>query len=131
MPLQKFQRLESYDHIFEENSSYFMKSYNSTASDQENEDEHNEDSKYRNKGGNQSSKSSLGAKQSSQQVSNQNMGSNQFNFPDGGWVCSQCQNYNFCGRVKCNRCNKVKTKQDFNGKPKHLLKKNSLSSTQE
>jgi hypothetical protein len=48
---------------------------------------------------------------------------NSFNFPDGGWVCSQCQNYNFSGRVKCNRCSKIKTKQDFNGKPKHLLKK--------
>lgn len=33
-----------------------------------------------------------------------------FSFPDGGWVCSQCQNYNFSGRVKCNRCQKVKTK---------------------
>ena len=48
---------------------------------------------------------------------------NQFNFPDGGWVCCQCQNYNFYGRLKCNRCQKVKSKQDFNGKPKHLLKK--------
>lgn len=26
-----------------------------------------------------------------------------FSFPDGGWVCSFCQNYNFYGRVKCNR----------------------------
>lgn len=49
----------------------------------------------------------------------------QFNFPDGGWVCSQCHNYNFYGRVKCNRCQKIKGKNDFNGKPKHLLKKNS------
>ena len=46
-----------------------------------------------------------------------------FAFPDGGWVCSQCQNYNFAGRVRCNRCTKQKTKSDFNGKPKHLLKK--------
>lgn len=27
------------------------------------------------------------------------------------------------GRVKCNRCQKAKSKSDFNGKPKHLLKK--------
>ena len=46
-----------------------------------------------------------------------------FNFPDGGWVCSTCQNYNFMGRLKCNRCHKQKSKTDFNGKPKHLLKK--------
>ena len=32
-----------------------------------------------------------------------------FDFPDGGWVCSQCQNYNFKGRVKCNRCHKSKS----------------------
>jgi len=29
-----------------------------------------------------------------------------FAFPDGGWVCSCCQNYNFSGRNKCNRCQK-------------------------
>jgi len=29
-------------------------------------------------------------------------------FPGGGWVCSQCQNYNFNGRKKCNRCKKDK-----------------------
>ena len=29
--------------------------------------------------------------------------------------------------MKCNRCNKQKSKGDFNGKPKHLLKKNSNS----
>lgn len=51
-----------------------------------------------------------------------------FNFPDGGWVCSQCQNYNFCGRVKCNRCSKAKSKTDFNGKPKHLLKRGPTQS---
>lgn len=43
-----------------------------------------------------------------------------FAFPDGGWVCSSCQNYNFSGRGKCNRCRKTKTRTDFNGKPKHL-----------
>ena len=46
-----------------------------------------------------------------------------FHFPDGGWVCSVCQNYNFCGRVHCNRCGKTKAKNDHVGKPKHLLRK--------
>ena len=43
-----------------------------------------------------------------------------FDFPDGGWVCGQCQNYNFQGRTKCNRCHKSKAVTDFDGKPKHL-----------
>ena len=43
-------------------------------------------------------------------------------FPNGGWVCSSCQNYNFNGRKKWNRCKKSKDTQDFNGKPLHLLK---------
>jgi hypothetical protein len=47
----------------------------------------------------------------------------QFKFPEGGWVCIGCQNYNFSGRVKCNRCGKSKTKDDPVGKPKHLLRK--------
>lgn len=46
---------------------------------------------------------------------------NNFTFPDGGWVCSQCKNYNFYGRTKCNRCHKYKSKKDFVGKPKHLV----------
>ena len=50
-------------------------------------------------------------------------GKSQFKFPDGGWVCLACQNYNFCGRVRCNRCGKGKTKDDPVGKPKHLLRK--------
>lgn len=50
-------------------------------------------------------------------------GKSQFKFPDGGWVCLACQNYNFCGRVRCNRCGKNKTKDDPVGKPKHLLRK--------
>jgi len=50
-------------------------------------------------------------------------GNTNFTFPDGGWVCSQCQNYNFLGRQRCHRCTKVKTKHDYNGKPKHLLKR--------
>lgn len=45
-----------------------------------------------------------------------------FKFPNGGWVCCQCQNYNFNGRKKCNRCKKDKTNTDFNGKPLHMLK---------
>ena len=53
-----------------------------------------------------------------------------FDFPDGGWVCSGCQNYNFLGRQKCNRCHKQKTKQDQNGKPKHLLKQAHKNSQQ-
>jgi hypothetical protein len=46
----------------------------------------------------------------------------QFEFPDGGWECSKCQNYNFKGRKECNRCKKSRTKQDLSGKPLHLLK---------
>lgn len=46
----------------------------------------------------------------------------QFEFPDGGWECSKCQNYNFKGRKECNRCKKARTKQDLSGKPLHLLK---------
>ena len=45
-----------------------------------------------------------------------------FDFPDGGWVCCVCQNYNFQGRVRCNRCEKVKSTQDQEGKPKHLIR---------
>lgn len=50
-------------------------------------------------------------------------GNRDFSFPEGGWVCSQCQNYNFSGRLKCNRCCKLKGKDDQNGKPMHLIKK--------
>ena len=59
------------------------------------------------------------------------MGTNAFSFPDGGWVCSSCQNYNFCGRVKCNRCKKAKSKLDFDGKPQHLLRKTSPGQVQD
>ncbi len=51
----------------------------------------------------------------------------EFNFPDGGWVCTNCQNYNFCGRLKCNRCLKLKSNSDIDGKPKHLLRQNRKS----
>lgn len=48
--------------------------------------------------------------------------SKQFKFPEGGWVCLECENYNFQGPAKCNRCGKVKTKEDPVGKPKHMLR---------
>ena len=60
-------------------------------------------------------------KSQSKKPSNGNSQDN-FDFPDGGWVCSQCQNYNFQGRQKCNRCNKSKTCKDVDGKPRHLLR---------
>ena len=43
-----------------------------------------------------------------------------FNFPDGGWECSKCQNYNFKGRKSCHRCKKVKCENDIEGKPDHM-----------
>ena len=46
----------------------------------------------------------------------------QYAFPDGGWVCSACQNYNFRGRLQCNRCSKIRDGNDFSGKPSHLMK---------
>jgi hypothetical protein len=30
--------------------------------------------------------------------------------PEGGWTCSSCENYNFPGRMHCNRCKKLKSK---------------------
>ena len=44
-----------------------------------------------------------------------------FEFPDGGWECHKCQNYNFKGRRACFRCKKVKDEQDLEGKPEHML----------
>lgn len=32
-----------------------------------------------------------------------------YSFPDGGWACSKCHNYNFKGRKFCNRCKKSKS----------------------
>ena len=49
-------------------------------------------------------------------------GKGAFEFPDGGWECSKCQNYNFKGRKECNRCKKARSKQDLTGKPLHLLR---------
>jgi len=43
-----------------------------------------------------------------------------FDFPEGGWECSKCQNYNFKGRDNCYRCKKDKTDEDYEGKPKHM-----------
>lgn len=43
-----------------------------------------------------------------------------FKFPDGGWECSKCQNYNFKGRKECHRCKKSKAEDDCEGMPQHL-----------
>lgn len=43
-----------------------------------------------------------------------------FAFPEGGWECSKCQNYNFKGRDNCYRCKKEKSDEDYVGKPKHM-----------
>lgn len=43
-----------------------------------------------------------------------------FKFPENGWVCGQCLNYNFHGRQSCFRCKKIKTLEDIEGLPKHL-----------
>jgi len=43
-----------------------------------------------------------------------------FKFPDGGWECSKCQNYNFKGRKECHRCKKSKNDEDCEGMPTHL-----------
>lgn len=45
---------------------------------------------------------------------------NNFEFPDGGWECSKCQNYNFKGRKACFRCKKNKSDDDNEGKPEHM-----------
>lgn len=45
---------------------------------------------------------------------------NNFEFPDGGWECSKCQNYNFKGRKACFRCKKSKAETDNEGKPEHM-----------
>jgi hypothetical protein len=44
-----------------------------------------------------------------------------FEFPEGGWECSKCQNYNFKGRKACFRCKKHKTEEDVEGKPDHMV----------
>lgn len=44
----------------------------------------------------------------------------QFAFPEGGWECSSCQNYNFKGRTHCYRCKKEKSGLDTDGRPAHM-----------
>lgn len=48
-------------------------------------------------------------------------GGNGFEFPDGGWECSKCQNYNFKGRKECHRCKKPRTVKDTIGRPEHMF----------
>lgn len=43
-----------------------------------------------------------------------------FEFPEGGWECHKCQNYNFKGRKACFRCKKNKDENDIDGKPEHM-----------
>lgn len=43
-----------------------------------------------------------------------------FKFPEGGWECSKCQNYNFKGRKECHRCKKIKSDEDSEGMPAHM-----------
>lgn len=50
-----------------------------------------------------------------------------FDFPDGGWECSKCQNYNFKGRKECFRCKKSKDQEDHEGKPEHMNKLEKLA----
>ena len=45
---------------------------------------------------------------------------NRFDFPEGGWECSKCQNYNFKGRDSCYRCKKIKCEKDSDGRPTHM-----------
>ena len=42
-------------------------------------------------------------------------------FPEGGWECGKCQNYNFKGRKECFRCKKGKDSDDYEGKPQHMF----------
>jgi hypothetical protein len=44
----------------------------------------------------------------------------EFAFPDGGWECSACCNYNFKGRKRCHRCTKAKNETEKVGKPVHM-----------
>ena len=47
-----------------------------------------------------------------------------FQFPESGWSCGACRNYNFSGREICNRCNKQKDQGDTDGLPPHLARHN-------
>jgi len=57
----------------------------------------------------------------SMKVQSEHSKKKQFDFPEGGWECSKCQNYNFKGRKECYRCKKAKDSDDFDGKPKHMF----------
>lgn len=46
--------------------------------------------------------------------------SQEFAFPDGGWECSACCNYNFKGRKRCHRCTKTRIESEKAGKPEHM-----------
>lgn len=59
----------------------------------------------------------------SQEYAKQEQANSSFSFPDGGWVWSFCQNYNFFGRARWNRCSKNKSKEDCEGKPQHIIRK--------
>lgn len=43
-----------------------------------------------------------------------------FQFPDKGWSCGNCSNYNFPQRETCKRCDKERSEDDIVGKPEHL-----------
>jgi hypothetical protein len=55
----------------------------------------------------------------------------QFEFPEGGWECHKCQNYNFKGRKACFRCKKSKDEQDTEGKPEHMLSGGKIKKSKE
>lgn len=59
--------------------------------------------------------------QAKKEGSEKNDKKKQFDFPDGGWECSKCQNYNFKGRKECHRCKKAKDDEDQEGKPTHMF----------
>jgi hypothetical protein len=47
--------------------------------------------------------------EASQKQKNKNY---EYKFPEGGWECSRCHNYNFKGRKECRRCKKPRTVMD-------------------
>jgi len=59
-------------------------------------------------------------KQEEEEEETKKQSSEEFAFPDGGWECGMCNNYNFKGRAKCFRCKKVRDLKDYEGKPKHI-----------
>ena len=63
-----------------------------------------------------------GAKEDKQEGAKEEPKETNFVFPDGGWECNKCQNYNFKGRKACYRCKKAKGTDDNEGKPEHMTK---------